>query len=84
MLAFHSFVAKPFSSSESMMPGLLQGDRWGQQISLRLVVVSPSFHFPADLGGIWGSLPERGDIVIATRRAHSDYITGDRTPRHDR
>ena len=58
VLAFHSLVAKPFYiPSESMMPGLLTGDR--------LVVtkypygwswVSPSFHiFPAWSGRIWGT-----------------------------
>jgi signal peptidase I len=69
VLAFHSFIAKPFYiPSESMMPGLLKGDR--------LVVskypygwswVSPSFHiFPQWNGRIWGALPERGDVVIVT------------------
>jgi signal peptidase I len=78
VLAFHSFIAKPFYiPSESMMPILLKGDR--------LVVskypygwswVSPSFHvMPETDGRLWGALPERGDIVIVTppgRRA--DYI----------
>jgi signal peptidase I len=69
VLAFHSFVAKPFYiPSESMMPGLLKGDR--------LVVskypygwswVSPSFHILPRWGGrIWGRMPERGDVVILT------------------
>jgi signal peptidase I len=69
VLAFHSFVAKPFYiPSESMMPGLLTGDR--------LVVskfpygwswVSPSFHvFPPMKGRLFGRMPERGDIVIVT------------------
>jgi signal peptidase I len=69
VLAFHSFIAKPFYiPSESMMPGLLKGDR--------LVVskypygwswVSPSFHiFPQWNGRVWGALPERGDIAIVT------------------
>ena len=69
VLAFHSFVAKPFYiPSESMMPGLLKGDR--------LVVskypygwswVSPSFHiFPHWQGRLLGKMPERGDIVIVT------------------
>jgi signal peptidase I len=78
VLLFHSFIAKPFYiPSPSMMPGLLQGDR--------LVVskfpygwswVSPSFHiFPPTEGRIWGRLPERGDIVIATPPGgNSDYI----------
>jgi len=78
VLAFHSFIAKPFYiPSESMMPGLLTGDR--------LVVskypygwswVSPSFHvFPPMKGRLLGRLPERGDIVIVTPPGErSDYI----------
>ena len=78
VLAFHSFVAKPFYiPSESMMPALLKGDR--------LVVskypygwswVSPSFHvLPHWDGRLFGQLPERGDIVIVTPPGQSDdYI----------
>jgi signal peptidase I len=78
VLAFHSFVAKPFYiPSESMMPVLLKGDR--------LVVskypygwswVSPSFHVMPEMPGrLFGSLPERGDIVIVTPPGgNSDYI----------
>ena len=78
VLAFHSFVAKPFYiPSESMMPVLLKGDR--------LVVskypygwswVSPSFHvFPHWRGRMLGEMPERGDIVIVTPPGSSDdYI----------
>jgi signal peptidase I len=78
VLAFHSFVAKPFYiPSESMMPGLLKGDR--------LVVskypygwswVSPSFHiFPHWEGRLLGKLPKRGDVVIVTPPGQSDdYI----------
>ena len=78
VLLFHSCVAKPFYiPSESMMPGLLKGDR--------LVVskypygwswVSPSFHiFPHWQGRIWGAMPRRGDIVIVTPPGgSSDYI----------
>ena len=78
VLAFHSFIAKPFYiPSESMMPILLKGDR--------LVVskypygwswVSPSFHvMPPMEGRVLGSLPERGDIVIATPPGQrADYI----------
>jgi signal peptidase I len=78
VLTFHSLVAKPFYiPSESMMPGLLVGDR--------LVVtkypygwswVSPSFHvLPPMAGRLWGAMPERGDVVIITPPgASSDYI----------
>jgi signal peptidase I len=78
VLAFHSFIAKPFYiPSESMMPGLLTGDR--------LVVtkypygwswVSPSFHVIGPMNGrLFGRLPERGDIVIVTPPGtRTDYI----------
>ncbi len=78
VLAFHSFLAKPFYiPSESMMPALLKGDR--------LVVskypygwswVSPSFHlFPRTEGRLFGEMPQRGDIVIVTPPGQrSDYI----------
>ena len=78
VLAFHSLVAKPFYiPSESMMPGLLKGDR--------LVVskfpygwswVSPSFHIlPHFSGRLFGRMPERGDVVIVTPPGEtSDYI----------
>ena len=78
VLAFHSLVAKPFYiPSESMMPGLMTGDR--------LVVskypfgwswVSPSFHvLPPMSGRLFGHMPQRGDIVIVTPpHQRSDYI----------
>ncbi|MEJ7777033.1 MAG: signal peptidase I [Sphingomicrobium sp.] len=78
VLVFHSLVAKPFYiPSESMMPGLLKGDR--------LVVskypygwswVSPSFHiFPHWQGRLLGKMPRPGDIVIVTPPGQSDdYI----------
>jgi signal peptidase I len=78
VLAFHSLVAKPFYiPSESMMPGLLTGDR--------LVVtkypygwswVSPSFHIlPPMKGRLFGKMPKRGDIVIVTPPGtRTDYI----------
>ena len=78
VLAFHSLIAKPFYiPSESMMPGLLTGDR--------LVVskypygwswVSPSFHvLPPMKGRLFGHMPERGDIVIVTPPGtRTDYI----------
>ena len=72
VLGFHSLIAKPFYiPSESMMPGLLVGDR--------LVVskyadgwsyASASFHLlPFMKGRLFGRMPERGDIVIV---AHPD------------
>ena len=78
VLAFHSLIAKPFYiPSESMMPGLLTGDR--------LVVskypygwswVSPSFHvLPPLKGRLFGHMPARGDIVIVTPPGtRTDYI----------
>jgi signal peptidase I len=78
VLAFHSFIAKPFYiPSESMMPTLLKGDR--------LVVtkypygwswVSPSFHiFPPVHGRVLGRMPQRGDVVIVTPPGgKQDYI----------
>ena len=78
VLAFHSFVAKPFYiPSESMMPGLLTGDR--------LVVtkypygfswVTPSFHVLSPMQGrLFGKMPERGDVVIVTPPGtRTDYI----------
>jgi len=78
VLAFHSLIAKPFYiPSESMMPGLLTGDR--------LVVtkypygwswVSPSFHVIGPMPGrLFGHMPKRGDIVIVTPPGtRTDYI----------
>jgi signal peptidase I len=78
VLAFHSFIAKPFYiPSESMMPALLKGDR--------LVVskfpygwswVSPSFHpLPPIEGRVLGRMPKRGDIVIVSPPgSRIDYI----------
>lgn len=78
VLLFHSLVAKPFYiPSESMMPGLLTGDR--------LVVskypygwswVSPSFHlWPEQKGRVFGRMPTPGDVVIVTPPGiKEDYI----------
>ena len=77
VLAFHSFIAKPFYiPSISMMPNLLVGDR--------LVVskfpygwnwASASFHVLPR--GTWRALPgtpDYGDIVIAVPRNRSDDL----------
>ncbi|WP_156842205.1 signal peptidase I [Novosphingobium aquimarinum] len=71
VLAFHSFIAKPFFiPSISMMPNLLVGDRlvvskypYGWNWS------SLSFHLlPRGTWRIAGSTPEYGDIVIVVPR----------------
>ncbi|WP_422344639.1 signal peptidase I [Parasphingorhabdus sp.] len=78
VLAFHSLVAKPFYiPSVSMMPGLLVGDRLiVSKYSYGWSWVSPTFHIlPRMEGRLFGSLPERGDIVILTPKDQSsDYI----------
>ncbi|MDN3645845.1 signal peptidase I [Pontixanthobacter aestiaquae] len=78
VLAFHSFIAKPFYiPSASMVPNLLVGDR--------LVVskypygwswASASFHLlPRSETRIWADTPEYGDIVIPVHPDRDeDYI----------
>src|SRR3546814_14574550 len=83
VLAFHSLIAKPFFiPSGSMLPTLWIGDRlivskWPYGWSY----VSPSFHILPFIGGrLFGSLPERGAIVIVKppglRSAFIKRVTG--------
>jgi len=78
VLGFHSFIAKPFYiPSESMMPTMLVGDRLVvTKYAYGWSYVSPSFHLlPPINGRLWGKMPERGDIVIATPlESREDYI----------
>jgi signal peptidase I len=99
VLGFHSFIAKPFYiPSESMMPGLLTGDRLVvSKFPYGWSFVSPTIPSPSALfrrfvlgdssvesiavqipfmsGRVIGSLPERGDVVIATPPGvNQDYI----------
>lgn len=78
VLAFHSFVAKPFYiPSESMLPNLVVGDRlivskypYGYNWS------SVSFHLlPRGNWRLFGSTPEYGDIVVPVHPVRGeDYI----------
>jgi len=79
VLSFHSLIAKPFYiPSESMMPGLLVGDQLVvSKFTYGWSYVSPSFHvLPFMKGRLFGKLPERGDVVIASppSRPDEDYI----------
>ncbi|WP_150290085.1 signal peptidase I [Sphingobium estronivorans] len=78
VLAFHSFVAKPFYiPSESMMPVLLKGDRLVvSKFPYGWSYVSPSFHpLPFLKGRIFGHMPQRGDVVIVSpQNKREDYI----------
>lgn len=78
VLGFHSFIAKPFYiPSESMLPGMLIGDRLVvTKYPYGYSFVSPTFHLmPFVSGRLFGSLPERGDVVIVTPPgSRIDYI----------
>lgn len=78
VLGFHSLIAKPFYiPSESMMPGLLVGDRLVvTKYPYGYSFVTPTFHLLSFMHGrLFGRLPERGDVVIVTPPGTStDYI----------
>lgn len=78
VLGFHSLIAKPFYiPSESMMPGLLVGDRLVvTKYPYGYSFVTPTFHLlPFMHGRVLGKLPQRGDVVIVTPPGtKTDYI----------
>ncbi|UUL81590.1 signal peptidase I [Sphingomonas qomolangmaensis] len=78
VLGFHSLIAKPFYiPSESMMPGLLVGDRLVvTKYPYGYSFISPTFHLlPFISGRLFGSMPERGDVVIVSPPgSRTDYI----------
>lgn len=78
VLGFHSLIAKPFYiPSESMLPGLLVGDRLVvTKYPYGYSFISPTFHvIPPMKGRLFGRLPERGDVVIVTPPgSRTDYI----------
>jgi len=78
VLGFHSLIAKPFYiPSESMLPGLLVGDRLVvTKYPFGWSFVSPTFHLlPFTHGRLLGHLPQRGDVVIVTPPGTTtDYI----------
>jgi signal peptidase I len=70
VVGFHSLVAKPFYiPSESMMPGLQVGDQLlVSKYPYGWSYASASFHLlPPFPGRLFGSMPERGDVVIVAR-----------------
>lgn len=78
VLGFHSLIAKPFYiPSDSMMPGLLHGDRLVvTKYPYGYSFVTPTFHvLPFMPGRLFGRMPQRGDVVILTPPgSDKDYI----------
>ena len=78
VLGIHSLLAKPFYiPSDSMMPGLLSGDRLiVSKYPYGWSYASASFHLlPKMEGRIFAKLPERGDIVVLEHPVdRTDYI----------
>jgi len=81
VLGFHSLIAKPFYiPSESMLPGLLVGDRLVvTKYPYGYSYITPTFHvLPFMQGRLFGRMPERGDVVIVTppgdQRKGEDWI----------
>ena len=77
VLGVHSFVAKPFYiPSESMLPGLLIGDRLlVTKFPYGYSYVSPSLPIiPPTKGRLFGRLPTRGDVVVVTAPDGNDWI----------
>ncbi|OHC98480.1 MAG: signal peptidase I [Sphingopyxis sp. RIFCSPHIGHO2_01_FULL_65_24] len=78
VLGIHSLLAKPFYiPSDSMMPGLLSGDRLiVSKYPYGWSYASASFHLlPRMEGRIFAKLPERGDIVVLEHPVdRTDYI----------
>ena len=78
VVAFHTFIAKPFFiPSASMLPSLLVGDRLlVNKFAYGWDWASVSFHLaPRGFWRIWPKTPEYGDIVIVVPRGTDvDYI----------
>ncbi|MGL4542725.1 MAG: signal peptidase I, partial [Polymorphobacter sp.] len=78
VFGIHSFIGKPFFiPSESMLPGLVTGDRLiVSKFPYGYSSMSPSWiSLPAIPGRLFGRLPERGDVaVIKSPGDHVDYI----------
>jgi signal peptidase I len=73
VIGLHSLVAKPFYiPSESMMPGLLVGDRLVvSKYPYGWSYASATFHLlPFMKGRFFGRMPERGDVVIVAHPAN--------------